>query len=868
MSYRVKPTHPILAKVDGVWVQAKWKIASGPQTKSPDGKSHKANAHITLPDGKVVRVPYGDVRFLPNGMDEQAHFLLKDLNAAEQNNANLLDLGGKFRDLDNRRLLFGDKLLYDTLPEHVKQYPTTPEECVEAPALHSVADTADDDEVVWENELRDAYVMVDTATGNVFTYRVALAQGIKTLADLDLLMQLNGWQLAQDAVQPPITGESLVDAVDSLASTFRNWDGKDSGIPKTAADAKEGDLIWYMIDGERHYSLIGEVLGNGIGLDRLTFLPNTDFGTKWGFVAPNLPKAPRESEIRTFVPPSRIRVLDDLYMDQETYDKRVARIEETAAKAAEASVQPLIKVYTIADGSGNEIATYIPESDQFIILGSHDPSDPMASQVAAEEFDRNFGNEVRGRIRLIGDGEMQRVSLAFTRKTAADAQVGDMVWIEVNNERRFGTTNMIWVSNGLYGNKGEELINVVGLLGTIGHAPMSDFGINWGFANPYKPAGDEIAAEQPDDASKENNEPEEAVKTNTEMLALVWDAEIMGDERMDYRVWGRQHVSGDRWYVIQTRNDSIQLAAGTTSILKVTHPMPMEVFKWGVNSFHNWGAYLEDMNNRSGKGSVIHGTVPDGIKCLLPDLDDTRGWLDYLQVACARNGCKGMEREWLYEVQRSFVSIRQWAIDYNVRFLAVERCFYSADLHTAGQIDFVVEMDRPVVAGNRIRPPKPDKEEIVRILAIADLKTGSESGTHTAQLAIYRRLLLDGFPRIKEIIRERYPAQLMGEGNYYNIPVYLLLPKPKWRKNPAYSFLDRSLKADEYAQTLMNHHLEIFKASRPQPGGRTRLKGPANFSVNNSNALDYQTMEDIWMKKIQDGDTEPIEDINEEEETE
>ncbi len=347
------------------------------------------------------------------------------------------------------------------------------------------------------------------------------------------------------------------------------------------------------------------------------------------------------------------------------------------------------------------------------------------------------------------------------------------------------------------------------------------------------------------------------------MLALRWDDEILGPERLGYRIPGRQHIYGDRHYVIQTPGDNVIFAPGVTSILKATMPKPEELFKWAVEKFRSWEEYQRYMTLAQGKGSVIHGAIADAINGVLPDFQDTAAWLSYLAAACSRNGCKGMEREWLTIVQRSVASVRQWAADYKVVFLMVEKpLFAPPDL--AGQLDFVVETDSHI---QNVKSTKAALREAPRrIIAIVDLKTGSDSDQYPAQLAYYRRLLLEGFPHIKKVIDSRYPAQSTIDG--YDIPLYLLFPKTSWRKAPTYSFLDRTLKADEYASNEMQHHIELFKFKRRKPAGVTRLTGPANFNVTNEGVLKYTTLEEVWMDKIAQGDLEPVEDINEEEDSE
>lgn len=382
-------------------------------------------------------------------------------------------------------------------------------------------------------------------------------------------------------------------------------------------------------------------------------------------------------------------------------------------------------------------------------------------------------------------------------------------------------------------------------------------------ATPYAADGEPGAAEPIVDAIQEDRAAEEPKTVPTEMLALRWNNEILGPERLGYRIPGRQHIYGDRHYVIQTPGDNVIFAPGVTSILKATMPKPEELFKWAVEKFRSWEEYQRYMTLAQGKGSVIHGAIADAINGVLPDFQDTAAWLSYLAAACSRNGCKGMEREWLTIVQRSVASVRQWAADYKVVFLMVEKALYTPSGY-AGQVDFLLEVDSHI---QNVKSTKAALREAPRrIIAIVDLKTGSDSDQYPAQLAYYRRLLLEGFPHIKKVIAERYPDQLMGEGNYYNIPLYLLFPKTSWRKAPTYSFLDRTLKADEYASNEMQHHIELFKFKRRKPAGVTRLTGPANFNVTNEGVLKYTTLEEVWMDKIAQGDLEPVEDINEEDE--
>lgn len=549
------------------------------------------------------------------------------------------------------------------LPKPGKDVAADPIETPQPPIWRSVHDVVDETDVVWDNELQKAYVMVDSSTGEVLTYEVE--PGIQTLADLQDMMQRKGWQLGEEAVQPPIKDEDIAGAVNSIADSMREWDGKYE--PATAVDAQEGHMAWYTArDGERHFAEINAVAPGGVWIkDNSKFLYNDNFGDMWGLVA------------------------------------------------------------------------------------------------------------------------------------------------------------------------------------------------------PYKAAGGANAAEPTIDAPQVDRAAEEPKTSPTEMLALRWNDEILGPERLGYRIPGRQHIYGDRHYVIQTPGDNVVFAPGVTSILKATMPKPEELFKWAVEKFRSWEEYQRHMTLAQGKGSVIHGAIADAINGVLPDFQDTAAWLSYLAAACSRNGCKGMEREWLGIVQRSVASIRQWAADHKVVFLMVEKALYTPS-GFAGQVDFLVEMDSHI---QNVKSTKAALRETPRrVVAIVDLKTGNDSDQYPAQLAYYRKLLLEGFPHIKKVIAERYPAQDTIDG--YNIPLCLLFPKTGWRKSPTYSFLDRTQKADEYASNEMQHHIDLFKLKRRKPAGVTRLTGPANFNTTNDGVLSYTSLEDVWKDKIAQGDLEPVEDINEEEDQE
>lgn len=546
---------------------------------------------------------------------------------------------------------------------------TEPIEQPQPPIWRSVTDVIDETDVVWDNELQKSYVMVDE-DGVVFTYEVE--PGIETLADLERLMQLNGWQLGEDAVQPPITTVFRAEVLhDPSQPSDQVHDGRFPYALKTAAEAKVGDWIWYMIKGKRHYSLIDEVLPEGI----------------------------------------------------------------------------------------------------------------------------------------------------------------------------------------LFAN-------------CVGQGRNAEFGTTWGFTEPYGRSGESSAAEATVDAIQGDNAAEEpkTVPVPSHMLALRWDSEILGDEKLPYRIWGIQFLGGSRYRVVETPGGNIDFAPGPTSVLKAVMPKAQALSDWQVNTFRDTKELAAYMALKTGYGSVVHGAFADALNGVTAAFEDRQWWLDYLKAACARNGAKGMEAVWLMDVQKSLMSIRQWAIDYKVRFLFVEKALYAPKLGVCGQIDMLVEMDSHIQ--NVKSTVKAKREEPTRILALVDIKTGKDSDQYPAQLAMYKQMLIEGFPRIKEIIKERYPAQVVDDGfTTYNIPCLLLFPESGWRKAPkAAKMLDRTEKAAEYAASKMHHHIELFKSERRQPPAKTVLSGPSGFDFTNDGAVGFKTLADVWMDKIAQGDLEPVEDINEEDE--
>lgn len=454
---------------------------------------------------------------------------------------------------------------------------------------------------------------------------------------------------------------------------------------------------------------------------------------------------------------------------------------------------------------------------------------------------------------LTTSDKMEGVEMSPEMKTAADANVGDCIWHHMMGaEKHYALVDEVHPDKIVFGN-GYSLA-------------MSHFGINWGFANPYKPAGEEIAAEPPVDAPNALDAAEEPETPKpSHMLALRWDTEILGEEKLPYRIWGIQFLGGSRYRVVETPGGSIDFAPGPTSVLKVVMPKAQMLTDWQINTFRDTKELAAYMALKTGYGSVVHGAFADALNGITAKWEDRQWWLDYLKAACARNGAKGMEALWLMDVQKSLMSIRQWAIDYKVRFLFVEKALYAPRLGVCGQIDMLVEMDSHIQ--NVKSTVKAKQAEPTRVLALVDIKTGKDSDQYPAQLAMYREMLLEGLPQIKDIMAQHYPSQIVD--GHYNIPCYLLFPESGWRKAPkAARMLDRTEKAAEYAQIQMGHHIALFKAQRRQPSTKTVLSGPSGFDFTNEGAVGFKTLADVWMEKIQQGDLDPIEDIETEEDSE
>lgn len=86
-----------------------------------------------------------------------------------------------------------------------------------------------------------------------------------------------------------------------------------------------------------------------------------------------------------------------------------------------------------------------------------------------------------------------------------------------------------------------------------------------------------------------------------------------------------------------------------------------------------------------------------------------------------------------------------------------------------------------------------------------------------------------------------------------------------------YRDLAQQLNADgdgQWLDTTGRITIEMTYLKNDANRTKTVLSGPSGFDFTNDGAVGFKTLADVWMGKIAQGDLEPVEDINEEEDSE
>ena len=294
----------------------------------------------------------------------------------------------------------------------------------------------------------------------------------------------------------------------------------------------------------------------------------------------------------------------------------------------------------------------------------------------------------------------------------------------------------------------------------------------------------------------------------------------------------RYHYKGDRYYYYQlptpvdhvglttTLDDladkpKIELAVGVTTLTRKTIPQDDQLIKWIAEM--GYDAAMAYRDERAKYGSLLH--------TIAAELFIKRSFdLDLLEEAvfsyCAKNHIFVNQNSWVDNLKQDVLALAQFAIDYNVKPLAIELSLVSPRLGVAGTLDLLCEMDKEVTgdfgevyaSGERKGQPKLTKA-IERRVAIVDFKSGRKSvggKANAAQLAI-----------LKLLFSESVSGDNCSADFASGIELYNWHPKD-WEAKPTYHLIDQKHKG--WGTNEIEALVTQYRVHDPQPEDRTVLQ--------------------------------------------
>lgn len=345
------------------------------------------------------------------------------------------------------------------------------------------------------------------------------------------------------------------------------------------------------------------------------------------------------------------------------------------------------------------------------------------------------------------------------------------------------------------------------------------------------------------------------------MKPVRYDMEHMGPYPDSFKIAGRQKINGIRHYVVAFKDKyEPWFLPGVTSKLDKVMPKEESLIKMMVNMHDSYDDYMAWLNEKAARGTVIHGAIADLVNGFLKDFDDTAFWEGYMAMACDRAGFKSKAQVWAKDVQEAILSFIRYMVDYQVVVYALEVPVCSKTRFEAGQVDIICERNayfQKKSGKHKDTPP--------RVIAIDDIKTGSDSARYVAQLGSYGAMAKECFPKLVEEMRKR--GQVTEDGTPdFNYGILLIKP---WKSDPKYTLSDKTEKVREYMKDFDALYNQLFRMQlKPPPKvrkfhGKIDLENPSVTSH-----FSFTSLEEIWIERIKNGEFGEADSVNTEEEEE